>query len=93
MSGVVSNDETPHLVDSTDAPICPEALTRDAMSDGEFWEHVFGGGPEQEVFDPAEYEIPTAQYDPCPECGEQGPCAVDDQGRPMIHLVERADDE
>jgi len=64
--------------------LCPEAAERAAMTDGEFWDHVYGGGARGEPYDPDPSEI-TAQLDPCPVCGERGPCGYDSEGRPLIH--------
>lgn len=74
--------------------LCPEAATRAAMDDGEFWEHVLLG-PEavaQHEVDISECEPPDdvsalTALQPCPECGELGACAYDDLGRPLIHAT------
>lgn len=59
------------------------------MDDGEFWEHVFGLGPDTED----DSDVPTtAQRAPCPACGERGPCAYDDQGRALIHATQEGDE-
>lgn len=81
----------PHLVDARGVALCPEATQRDAMSDGEFWEHVFGGGPEVEYEPDAEELQAVADLTPCPECGEFGPCAYDVDGRALVHLVPEVD--
>ena len=62
------------------------------MSDGEFWERVainmgFGGRDDDGYADDQQ----TTQADPCPECGQLGPCAYDVDGRPMIHTTEGND--
>jgi len=65
---------------------CPEAAERAAMSDGEFWERIYGPSarPDPHDYDPA-HEAIGHQLDPCPTCGERGPCGYDAEGRPMIH--------
>lgn len=67
----------------------PEAAV---ISDGEFWEKVaisMGvGGRDDDDYDDDQQ---TAQADPCPECGQIGPCAYDVEGRPMIHTTEGND--
>jgi hypothetical protein len=63
--------------------LCPKADLRDAMPDDEFWADVY---PQNDPFDDAEPPavIPLA-VEPCPVCGEQGACAYDAEGRPLIH--------
>lgn len=74
--------------------LCPESEMRAAMTDGEFWEHVLqphGGPMEPDDPEPSEqWEIEErfADADPCPECGQQGPCAYDVDGRALIHVTE-----
>lgn len=34
-----------------------------------------------------------AQATPCPTCGERGPCGYDAEGRALIHLTPREDDD
>lgn len=80
-----------HLLKPDGSPICPEAEAREAMSDAEFWEHVYHPNGHVEEFDPDEYEVPTNQLDPCVVCGERGPCAYDAEARPMMHLVPEED--
>lgn len=77
-----------HLVDAAGVPLCPEAELRDEMNDGEFWEHVFGGGPDVDYEPDADELQAVADLTPCLECGEFGPCAYDDDGRPLVHLVQ-----
>lgn len=70
--------------------LCPEAAKRDAMTDAEFWDWAFNrnDAPEPESDDYDEVDaLPFGTLSPCPECGEMGPCAYDDDGRPMIHVV------
>lgn len=49
----------------------------DDRTDGRRWRDV----------EPEELEYVTIS-DPCPECGQVGPCAYDVEGRPMIHTLE-----
>lgn len=44
---------------------------------------------EEDYWDDASEFLPT----PCRECGEQGACAYDSEGRPLIHSVPDTDDE
>ncbi len=74
--------------------LCPEADSRDAMDDGEFWEHVFRtegmpGSPE----DDPDLEPPEDYGRPCFMCGAVGACSYDEQGRPLIHVDDDAEDE
>ena len=79
--------------------LCPEAAMRAAMSDGEFWAHVFGLDDHRDydpdddpnVPDLAEYELEARLAIPCPECGQVGACAYDADGRALIHVS--TDDE
>lgn len=44
----------------------------------------------------ADYDEPDQFEDldtECPECGESGPCGFDAEGRPMIHVTRRDDDD
>lgn len=65
--------------------LCPEADLRDAMSDDEFWAHVF---PQPEPFDQWE-DVPevdiTLAVMPCRVCGSDGSCGTDAEGRALIH--------
>lgn len=70
--------------------LCGEADLRDAMSDEDFWAHVYSRvGPRLE--DPWDegpgdpLTIENGVTNPCPECGGYGACAYDAEGRPMIH--------
>lgn len=81
-----------HIVDAHGIPVCPEWALRDAMTDGEFWDHVFGVGPDGEYEPDAEELQAVADLTPCPECGEMGPCAYDVDGRALVHLVEVEDE-
>lgn len=67
--------------------LCPEADPRDAMSDGEFWEHVFGTEGMPDIGDD-EPDEPDVQLLPaCSICGSTGPCGFDIDGRPLIHAT------
>jgi len=71
--------------------LCPEREQRDAMSDGEFWEHVLLGGRRPAPEDD-EIEIdPAISSSPCPECGEVGACSWDSEGRALIHALDGSD--
>ena len=78
--------------------LCPEAAMRAAMTDSEFWSHVYH---QHEFDDPrepddkeiAEYELDAKLAEPCPECGQYGACSYDLEGRPLIHVVEQDEDE
>lgn len=71
--------------------LCGEAALRDAMTDEEFWQHVFG----REGWDPEDWDddgpsdpIEARWTNTCSECGALGACAYDAEGRPLIHAVE-----
>lgn len=71
--------------------LCPEADMRDAMSEDDFWAHVFR---QPEPFDDGpELDDTTNQDKPCPLCGEQGACGYDNEGRPLIHALDAQEDE
>lgn len=76
--------------------LCPEAEYRALLDDGEFWEYVFNGvkpgDPPSDREDEFDERDATAQFDPCPVCGETGPCGYDADGEPMIHLPPPGDD-
>jgi len=78
---------------AADQSACPEARVRSAMSDDDFWSHVLLG-EQLEYFDPDEDDLDqtSTQNEPCPECGERGPCGYDMLGRPMIHTTEDDDE-
>lgn len=92
-----------HLVDVDGRLLCPEAELRDAMDDGEFWDHVFNDRhwlhPDDSYDEDfnippevaAEYELELRLANPCPECGQVGACAYDAEGRAMIHVTEDSD--
>lgn len=61
--------------------LCREADQRDAMSDDEFWDHAF---PQSDVEESGP-DVVALTVEPCPVCGEQGACAYDAEGRPLIH--------
>ncbi len=78
--------------------LCPEAESRAAMSDAEFWEHVLQPGQlaDYEPDDPdadelSERDIERRIATPCPECGQYGACAYDADGRALIHVTESED--
>lgn len=50
--------------------------------------------PERDVEpDPDIDEITFSDLEPCPVCGEHGPCSYDGEGRPMIHSDAFDDEE
>lgn len=73
--------------------LCPEAAKRAAMTDAEFWDHVFNdpepGGTS--AYDPEDWKHEAVDErltaDPCPECGAAGACSWDIEGRPLIHAL------
>jgi hypothetical protein len=74
-------------------PFCPEHDMRAAMTDAEFWAHVFQQpDPVGERFpddqEIAEYELNARLAEPCPECGQLGACSYDSEGRALIHVTE-----
>ncbi len=77
--------------------LCGEADLRDAMTDGEFWAHVY---PQTGWYEPRqpddqeieEFDLMARLADPCPECGVLGACAYDADGRALIHVTEDNDD-
>lgn len=80
--------------------LCSEADARDAMTDEEFWVHVYNQDDHREydpdddlnIPDQAEYEMEARLADPCPECGQKGACAYDDEGRALIHVTQDDDE-
>lgn len=89
-----------HLVDANGAYLCPEAELRDAMDDGEFWDHVLQPG-ESRDYEPdvpdewecLEHGLEDRLADPCPECGQVGACAYDAEGRALIHVTDDVDSQ
>lgn len=73
--------------------LCPEADKRDAMTDEEFWAHVFDAGPVPDGEFPEFDEPVSLDATTCETCGETGACAYDSEGRALIHAIERGDDE
>ena len=63
----------------------PEADKRDAMTDDEFWAHVFPQPEEDAYF--ADDEVSLTDSGECPICGEFGACAFDAEGQAMVHVV------
>ena len=73
-------------------PFCASSPEAAAMTDAEFWAHVY---PDvEEPIDPYAGEPGPADLivDPCPVCGVRGICHWDVDGNPMIHIVEADDD-
>lgn len=78
-------------------PLCPEAEMRAAMTDDEFWAHVYAQPEFDDPREPddqeiAEYELGDKLGGPCPACGQYGACAYDQEGRPLIHVLEDEDE-
>ena len=76
---------------------CPRTIPVD-VSDGEFWTRVYGADMAPTVEDEwleqeHELEQVTNQLGTCSVCGTSGPCAFDDEGRALIHVVPDADHE
>lgn len=80
-----------HLVDEHGNPLCPEALARDAMTDDEFWEHVFPSGVISDDFEGRDLDAPGIAT-PCPVCGSITECGYDADGLPMIHALPDEDE-
>lgn len=67
--------------------LCPEHDKRAAMTDEEFWQHVFQVDYEGWT----DFDGPTdgdVADESCSVCGERGACGYDAEGRPMIHTVQ-----
>jgi hypothetical protein len=69
--------------------LCPESSERAAMTDDEFWGHVFRYREDSPEWEP---DIEPAIDSECPECGAPGACAYDSEGRPMIHSIKATDE-
>jgi hypothetical protein len=72
--------------------LCPEAAERAAMTDSEFWAHVYpqpdpGDDRPPDDQEIAEYELEAQLADSCPECGVLGACSYDAEGRALIHVT------
>ena len=67
--------------------LCPEADLRDAMTDDEFWAHVFPSAEEEDWG-----EVTSLGLIPCPVCDSDGACGYDSFGRPLIHLPDQEDE-
>lgn len=67
--------------------LCPESEARAAMSDEDFWDHVFG----------QDDDVPWDEYDrrngvtpldaPCEVCGSVSACMYDPNGLPLVHQI------
>jgi hypothetical protein len=95
--GIPRGTDHPELLALGALPLCPEHELRAAMDDGEFWAHVLLPPGDDREYDPdddpnipdlAEYELNARLAGPCPECGQHGACAYDDEGRPLIHVTD-----
>ena len=67
--------------------LCSEADLRDAMDDGEFWDHVFSGHEPEPDYE-WDQDVETAIGGICDTCGSSGACGYDAEGRPWIHCSE-----
>lgn len=68
--------------------LCPEADLRDAMTDDEFWAHIYPSErPEPDIEDPNEPELVSdLPVTPCEVCGAtETSCGYDETGRPWVH--------
>jgi hypothetical protein len=87
----------PNTQDRPFRHLCPEADLRDAMSDGEFWDHVAesilgpGSEPDTDDMEPVGYDELDILA-PCEVCGESGACGYDSEGRPLIHATPKEDE-
>ena len=69
-------------------PACPEAEYRASLPDDDFWDYVLlRQRPGDQPDDEPDLDGVTSQFDPCLECGERGPCAYDNLGRALIHVI------
>jgi hypothetical protein len=80
------------------AVFCASSPEAAMLSDGEFWDRVFNRGeptepPQPTVDDIERWELQDRMGGPCPECGEVGACAYDDEGRALVHLQPLEADE
>lgn len=72
--------------------LCPEAEERDSMGEPEFWERALEAEQPaaldpDEIVDAEIVRDPAEFYDGdvCTECGSEGACAYDSEGRALIH--------
>lgn len=63
--------------------LCPDADVRDALTEGEFWELVYGADP-ADVGEP-DVDVTLDTTGPCTVCGSATACGYDAEGEPMIH--------
>lgn len=92
--------EDQELVTVADAPTPNPNLADRIDMTRDFWVYVLTGqrpdDPDPDYWDeevPDEIEMQTLHIaDPCPECGEVGACAVDAEGRALIHVTEEDPD-
>jgi len=74
------------------AGLCPETLSRRAMSDSEFWDHVLVGDQPSDPYEP-DLDGISEQDKPCGECGEFSRCGTDTEGRALYHHPTHDDEE
>lgn len=76
---------------SADRPFCASSPEAAALPDAEFWERVYHqdrGEPDYDFTPLSELFGGVTEFgpaNPCPLCGAIGECAVDDEGRPLVH--------
>ena len=75
---------------------CPSRLSRELLTDEEFWPYVLQGilpyaEPDEPDID--DRDNTSNQDTACTECGEHGACATDSEGRALIHIQTNGDDE
>jgi hypothetical protein len=70
---------------------------RAAMSDADFWAHVYpqtlpaGWDDSPSAIDLEDMAQLSHLGSPCPECGQAGACAYDAEGRALIHVTTEDD--
>lgn len=69
---------------------CGEADLRDAMTDEDFWQHVYGrdGWAPDDGWDDGPGDPLESVTNPCPECGQHGACDYDAEGRALVHVTD-----
>lgn len=67
------------------APFCASSPEAAALTDGEFWAHVYPDAPDD--VDPDPEDIAPLPLPACPVCGSITECAIDDEGRALIHAI------
>jgi hypothetical protein len=67
---------------------CQHPFTDDLAAVRACPRHNDDGDQRHPIYEPGpdDFDEVTDQFGSCPECGERGACAYDDEGRPLIHL-------